>query len=86
MDVAPPSSISAGSSTSATPYFVLARSSRSLDYGFLHTTSVRSDRVFENPASNPLTETYANVVFPGNSVSEYFLCIMNACSIVGGSL
>ncbi|KAH4421506.1 hypothetical protein HBH92_001690 [Parastagonospora nodorum] len=31
-------------------------------------------------------KTYANVVFPGNSISEYFLCIMNACSIVGGSL
>ncbi|KAF1914042.1 major facilitator superfamily domain-containing protein [Ampelomyces quisqualis] len=30
-------------------------------------------------------KTYANVVFPGNTISEYFLCIMNACSILGGS-
>jgi MCP family monocarboxylic acid transporter-like MFS transporter 10 len=33
--------------------------------------------------SNQPSETYANAVFDGNTISEYFLCIMNSSSILG---
>ncbi|CAO2657115.1 Nn.00g032410.m01.CDS01 [Neocucurbitaria sp. VM-36] len=28
-------------------------------------------------------KTYANAAYPGNNISEYFLCIMNGCTIFG---
>lgn len=31
-------------------------------------------------------ETYANVAYPGNTISEYFLCMMNSFSILGAVL
>jgi MCP family monocarboxylic acid transporter-like MFS transporter 10 len=35
---------------------------------------------------NILIETYANVAYPTDKISEYFLCIMNGASIIGAVL
>jgi MCP family monocarboxylic acid transporter-like MFS transporter 10 len=42
---------------------------------------------YQRPQSKPVSdfsaETYASVTYDGNKISEYFLCIMNGCSILG---
>jgi hypothetical protein len=82
------SSTSEASSTFATLFSVSALGLLSSGCGY-HPTILVSVRPFSLAFSYlllPRSETYANAAYTGNTISNYFLCMLNGSSIIGATL